>query len=239
MGHRSVFAVIGTVLLVPALRSADDPVKPSADRVKLVHQMYEKLPCEILGVTEPIKRVSALVAFDGGSIHVTVRDAKDNKLVVRLDRQLQTKTHPTVWHHDGTLDVAPRVPRLSEVWPSGKTYRHLPRRIAFALTAHEGQLGILPSRGARRRSPHDGRRASFPVRPCDREGVAPPSTNANGFSYSFSSPGAHGADPLLALRCASLSAADVRQGRESGCPSSPLAPARAAGSVRAGPTPQP
>jgi RNA polymerase sigma factor (sigma-70 family) len=109
----------------PGKRTADEkkPVRPdgenpSSDRIKLVRQMYEKLPCGILGVTEPSKQVTAQGFLDGGTIQITVRDAKDNKLVLRLDRQLQTKTRDALFltTKAGEVRLPARGPEESAVY---------------------------------------------------------------------------------------------------------------------------
>jgi hypothetical protein len=76
-------------LFVVALSSAD---APPAERVKKVRAMYEKLPADILEITEPAKMLKVQVFRDGGTITVTLTDAKDKELSVRLDRKIGTKT---------------------------------------------------------------------------------------------------------------------------------------------------
>jgi len=88
MHHRKLFTAISSWLLLATLCSAEEPAKPTAERVKLVRQMYEKLPCEILGFAEPSKSVTAAFATDGGSIAITLVDASDKKLTMVLDRKL-------------------------------------------------------------------------------------------------------------------------------------------------------
>src|SRR5262245_11748920 len=115
MCHRLLFMVIGTSLLVATLSSADEPAKPAAERVKLVHQMYEKSPCEILGFAEPSKKVTVAVGTDGGSMMIALVDAKDKQLTIGLDRKLGTKTRDalSLSTKDGPVRLPPGGPEES------------------------------------------------------------------------------------------------------------------------------
>jgi hypothetical protein len=129
MSHRLMFAATATLLLVTALHSADQPAEPpklTADRVKLVRAMYEKLPGEILGFAEPSKKLSVLSTFSaieklapGGTYKIEMLDAKDKKLTIRLDRKLQTKTRDSLFisTNDGDeVRLPPRGPEESAVY---------------------------------------------------------------------------------------------------------------------------
>jgi hypothetical protein len=94
---------------------ADEPAKPTAERVKLVRQMYEKLPCEILGFAEPAKKVvEALALLDGGTMVLVLQDAKDNKLSIRFDGKLDSKTRGSIFLKEGRLPA--RSPEESAVY---------------------------------------------------------------------------------------------------------------------------
>jgi hypothetical protein len=115
MTHRLVLTVVASLLLVSTLSSADEPAKPTAERVKLVRQMYEKLPCEILGFAEPAKKVvEALALLDGGTRVLVLQDAKDNKLSIRFDGKLDSKTRGSLFL--ATRRSPPRGPEESAVY---------------------------------------------------------------------------------------------------------------------------
>jgi hypothetical protein len=101
-----------------ALHSAHEPATPSeatAERVKVVRQMYEKLHCEILGFAEPAKKVvEALALTDGGTMVLVLQDAKDNKLSIRFDGKLASKTRGSIFLEGGRLP--PRSPEESAVY---------------------------------------------------------------------------------------------------------------------------
>jgi hypothetical protein len=78
-----------------ARNNADESVKPSkptADRVKLVRQMYAKLPCEIIGFAEPAKRIVSW-QNDGRARMVTLEDANGKKLAIYLVPKLGDTTN--------------------------------------------------------------------------------------------------------------------------------------------------
>jgi hypothetical protein len=118
MTHRLLFTLIASLLLVTTLSSADEPAKLTAERVKLVLQMYEKLPCEILGFIEPSKKIKVLFAQDGGSIGIFLVDTKDKQLLIRLDRNLETKARDSLClsTKDGELRLPARDPEESAVY---------------------------------------------------------------------------------------------------------------------------
>jgi hypothetical protein len=77
--------------------------------------MYEKLPCEILGFAEPAKKVvEALALLDGGTMVLVLQDAKDNKLSIRFDGKLDSKTRGSLFLATGRLP--PRGPEESAVY---------------------------------------------------------------------------------------------------------------------------
>jgi hypothetical protein len=90
MSHRLPLTVAGALLLVPALRGADKPTKPSrptAQRVQLVRQMYEKLPGHVLGIAEPVRLAGVGYSFSGGDPrvrNVILKDANGKKLEIWL-----------------------------------------------------------------------------------------------------------------------------------------------------------
>lgn len=90
---------------------AGQPVKPTADRVKLVRQMYSKLPCDILDVSEPIKQI--VVTQKGISIMVLLEDAKARKFEINLLPKLG-KTPDAILLPTGKLP--PRGPEESAVY---------------------------------------------------------------------------------------------------------------------------
>jgi hypothetical protein len=59
-----------------------EPAKPTPERIRLVRQMYETLPCEILGFAEPAKKLT--VAVSGKSVALNLQDAKDKELTIGL-----------------------------------------------------------------------------------------------------------------------------------------------------------
>ena len=84
MKHLLVLTAICTPLLLTALTRADEPTKPSkpsAERVKIVREMYQKLPCDILGFAEPAKKMAAW-ATTNGSMTLVLQDTKDRKISI-------------------------------------------------------------------------------------------------------------------------------------------------------------
>lgn len=118
MRHRMLFTVIGTWLLMVPLNHANEPAVPTAERVRLVRQMYEKMSCDILGFTEPSKSVSVAMATDGGSIAIALVDASDKKLTVILDRKLGTETRNSlsISTKEGLARLPHRGPEESAVY---------------------------------------------------------------------------------------------------------------------------
>jgi hypothetical protein len=86
MSRRLIVTFPCTLLLLAALARADEPVRPAqpaADRVKLVRQMYAKLPSGILGFAEPAKRI-VVAQKDGRSLMLLLEDANDRPLTIHL-----------------------------------------------------------------------------------------------------------------------------------------------------------
>ena len=80
-----------------------------------MRQMYEKLPCEILGFAEPAKKVvEAFSLRDGGTMVLVLQDAKDNKLSIRFDGKIGSKTRGSIFLKEGCLP--PRSPEESAVY---------------------------------------------------------------------------------------------------------------------------
>jgi hypothetical protein len=91
MSYRLPLTVVCALLLAPTLQGADKPTKPSeltAERVRLVRQMYAKLPCEILGLAEPVKLAGVGYSFsdkwEARVRDVVLKDAKGKKLPILL-----------------------------------------------------------------------------------------------------------------------------------------------------------
>jgi hypothetical protein len=82
MSHRLLFTIACILLLVPTLATPDEPARPTAERVKLVRQMYAKLPCDILELAEPARIVAA--QSDGRALTLLLADANDKKLTIHL-----------------------------------------------------------------------------------------------------------------------------------------------------------
>jgi RNA polymerase sigma factor (sigma-70 family) len=61
----------------------DKPSKPTAERIKLVRQMYAKLPCDIIGFAEPTKRIMAFNKT-GMALNIILEDAKGKKVTINL-----------------------------------------------------------------------------------------------------------------------------------------------------------
>ncbi len=120
MSHRFMFTGTSVLLLVAALSIAGEPAKtskPTADRVKLVRAMYEKLPCEILGFAEPSKNLIAAASPDEGSVGIILLDAKDKKLAIFLDRKQGTKTPDSLYLNiDDGVRLPHRGPEESAVY---------------------------------------------------------------------------------------------------------------------------
>jgi hypothetical protein len=115
---RLLFTVAAASLLVGTLGRADQPAKPTPDRVKRVRQMYKKLPCGVLPFTEPSKEVTVRFVKDGGSIAIDLVDAKGKQLTIQLDRKMGTRTRDALclWIKDGQVRLPPRGPEESAVY---------------------------------------------------------------------------------------------------------------------------
>lgn len=70
---------------------------PLPDRVKLVRQMYAKLPPLIFEVAEPVNVVKATMYEDGGTIVVELKDAKGKELAMILDRRIGSPTRESMY----------------------------------------------------------------------------------------------------------------------------------------------
>ncbi len=87
------------------------PSKPTADRVKLVRQMYAKLPCDILGFAEPTKKI-VTIQKDSHALMIVLEDANEKRLEIHL---LQGPTAPgSLMLRSGRLP--PRGPEESAVY---------------------------------------------------------------------------------------------------------------------------
>jgi hypothetical protein len=91
MSYQLPLTVLCALLPVPALQGADMPAKasePTTERVRLVRQMYEKLPWEILGLAEPVKLAGVGYSFsdtwEARVRDVVLKDAKGKKLPILL-----------------------------------------------------------------------------------------------------------------------------------------------------------
>jgi hypothetical protein len=88
------------------------PSQSTAERIKLVRQMYAKLPCEVLGFVEPAKGL--LVAqTDGRTVMLELQDANDKKLVIHLLRKMSQPPDSLLL---ATGQLPPRGPEESAVY---------------------------------------------------------------------------------------------------------------------------
>jgi RNA polymerase sigma factor (sigma-70 family) len=88
------------------------PSKPTAGRVKLVRQMYAKLPCDILGFVEPAKRIVVAQA-DGRTSMLLLEDANNKKLAIHLLNKLSEPQESLLL---ATGRLPPRGPEESAVY---------------------------------------------------------------------------------------------------------------------------
>jgi RNA polymerase sigma factor (sigma-70 family) len=94
---------------------ADEAVKPSrptAARVKLVRQMYAKLPCDILGFAEPTKRF-VVAQKDGMKLTLILEDANGKKLTIHMLTKLSDSPNSLLL---ATGKLSPRGPEESAVY---------------------------------------------------------------------------------------------------------------------------
>ncbi len=68
--------------------------EPAADRVKCVRQMYAKLPSDILGIAEPIKRIVRM-QIEIHSLQVLIEDASGKRETILLSRGFGKETDST------------------------------------------------------------------------------------------------------------------------------------------------
>lgn len=98
---RSLIAIIlgpATYLIVGLAEvDAQKPDKPAPERVKLVRQMYEKVPPIIFELAEPLQLVKATMYEDGGTIVVDFKDAKGKPFAMILDRRIGSPTRESMF----------------------------------------------------------------------------------------------------------------------------------------------
>lgn len=87
------------------LVSSDDSGKKLTERVKAVRQMYAKVPPLILGISEPAAIVTGAAYYDGGTVVLEFKDAKNRTFVFHLDRKIGSPTRETLFV---TVDQQPR-----------------------------------------------------------------------------------------------------------------------------------
>lgn len=70
---------------------------PPPDRVKIVRQMYERIPPLIFEVVEPVEVIKATLYEDGGTIAVNLKDAKGKLVTMSLDGAIRSPTRWTMF----------------------------------------------------------------------------------------------------------------------------------------------
>ena len=174
MSYQLPLTVLCALLPVPALQGADMPAKPSeptAERVRLVRQMYEKLPCEILGLAEPVKLAGVGYSFSD-TWEARVRDD-----VLKDDKGKKLPILMCSWGDQGPKSAnslyldrerLPRGPEEAAAALSGWQFwdrERLPRRNAEEAAVYAGCCSACRRRIRRRREWRNSSRFSISASP--------------------------------------------------------------------------
>jgi len=104
----------GIFLTGTGARAASKEAEPSAERVKIVRAMYEKLPCEILNFTEPPKKAPEFLADTNGEVlRMTLVDARGISLTIELNNKTHALSMSVPVRH-ASMGVVVDAPREGE-----------------------------------------------------------------------------------------------------------------------------
>ena len=124
MSNRCTLTATAIVLLATAMGIAVEPAtapKPTAERIKLVRAMYEKLPGDILGYAEPFKLQPGIWRdFNGEAQAIILLDSNGKEMAIEMDNETRVFSISTKRSYFG---VTPGVPKegngvlLAEILP--------------------------------------------------------------------------------------------------------------------------